>query len=83
MVELPGGLSTEQERVAEANLAGWAREHDPITVGRLGRHLIHALDTQTLAEREQRAHARRELRLSDLDDGRPACPAASTPSPRP
>jgi hypothetical protein len=38
MVELPGGLSTEQEQVAESNLAGWAREHDPITVGRLGRH---------------------------------------------
>jgi hypothetical protein len=69
MVDLPGGLSTEQEQVAEANLAGWAREHDPVTVGRLARHLIHALDTDTLEEREQRAFQRRELRLSDTADG--------------
>jgi hypothetical protein len=69
MVELPGGLSVEQERVAEENLASWARAHDPVTVGRLGRHLVHALDTATLAEREQRAHHRREVRLSDAGDG--------------
>ena len=25
MVDLPGGLSTEQEHIAEATLAGWAR----------------------------------------------------------
>jgi hypothetical protein len=54
MVELPGGLSTEPERLAETALAGWAAEHDPVTVGRLARHLIHALDTETLADREQR-----------------------------
>jgi Domain of unknown function (DUF222)/HNH endonuclease len=69
MVELPSGLSTEQEQVAESNLAGWAREHDPITVGRLGRHLVHALDTETLEEREQRAFNRRDLRFSELGDG--------------
>jgi Domain of unknown function (DUF222)/HNH endonuclease len=69
MVELPGGLSTEQERVAETNLAGWAREHDPVTVGRLARHLIHALDTATLEEREQRTHHRREVRLAEVADG--------------
>ena len=69
MVELPGGLSTEQEQVAESNLAGWAREHDPITVGRLGRHLVHALDTATLEEREQRAFNRRDLRFSEVGDG--------------
>jgi hypothetical protein len=51
MVDLPGGLSTEQERVAESTLAGWARAHDPVTVGRLARHLIHALDTDTLEVR--------------------------------
>jgi hypothetical protein len=69
MVELPGGLSTEQEWVAEENLASWARAHDPVTVGRLGRHLVHALDTDTLAEREQRTYQRRELRLADAGDG--------------
>jgi Domain of unknown function (DUF222) len=69
MADLPGRLSTEQERVAETNLASWAREHDPVTVGRLGRHLIHALDTATLAEREQRTYQRRELRLADAADG--------------
>jgi hypothetical protein len=69
MVDLPGGLSTEQERVAESTLAGWARVHDPVTVGRLGRHLIHALDTESLEEREQRTYQRRDLRLSDAADG--------------
>jgi hypothetical protein len=69
MVELPGGLSVEQERVAEENLASWAREHDPVTVGRLARHLVHALDTATLEEREQRTYHRRELRLSEAGDG--------------
>jgi Domain of unknown function (DUF222)/HNH endonuclease len=69
MVELPGGLSTEQEHIAETHLAGWARQHDPVTVGRLGRHLIHALDTDTLEDREQRAYQRRELRLSEAGDG--------------
>ena len=69
MVDLPGGLSSEQERVAETNLVSWAREHDPVTVGRLGRHLIHALDTETLEEREERAFQRRELRFSDAADG--------------
>ena len=69
MVDLPRGLSTEQEQVAETNLAGWARVHDPITVARLGRHLVHALDTETLEEREQRAFHRRELRFSEVGDG--------------
>jgi hypothetical protein len=69
MVDLPGGLSTEQERVAESHLVAWAREHDPVTVGRLGRHLIHALDTQSLEEREQRAYRHRDLRFSEIADG--------------
>ena len=34
MVDLPGGLSTEQEHLAETTLTGWARDHDPVTVGR-------------------------------------------------
>ncbi|HET6685566.1 MAG TPA: hypothetical protein VFH02_03460, partial [Jiangellaceae bacterium] len=63
------GLSTEQEHLAETTLAGWARVHDPVTVGRLGRHLIHALDTDTLEDREQRAYQRRELRLAEVGDG--------------
>ncbi len=69
MVELPGGLSTEQERAAEADLAGYARQFDPVTLARLGRHLIHTLDTETLEEREQRAHRRRQVHLVDLGDG--------------
>ncbi len=69
MVALPGGLSTEQERAAEADLAGYARQFDPVTLGKLGQHLIHTLDTETLEEREQRAYRRRELRLVDIGDG--------------
>ncbi|MGH3978151.1 MAG: DUF222 domain-containing protein, partial [Pseudonocardiaceae bacterium] len=69
MAALPGGLSTEQVRAAEADLAGYARQFDPVTLANLGRHLIHTLDTQTLEEREQRAHRRRLLQLVDLGDG--------------
>jgi hypothetical protein len=38
-------------------------------VGRLGRYLIHLLDSDTMEEREQRAYRRRELRMVDLGDG--------------
>ena len=69
MVGLPGGISAEQERVAEVEVAGWALAHDPVTVARLGGHLIHALDTDTLAEREERARRRRDLRWIDTGEG--------------
>jgi hypothetical protein len=69
MVALPGGLSGEQERVAESELVGWAHIYDPATVAHLGRHLVHALDTDTLAEREDRAHRERDLRFVDFGDG--------------
>jgi hypothetical protein len=36
---------------------------------RLARHLIHALDTATLEEREQRTYHRREVRLAEAADG--------------
>jgi Domain of unknown function (DUF222) len=38
-------------------------------VAKLGQHLIHALDTETLEEREQRAFQRRQLHLVDVGDG--------------
>jgi len=69
MAALPGGLSTEQERAAEADLAGYARQFDPVTLGKLGQHLIHTLDTETLEEREERAYRCRRLHLVDLGDG--------------
>ena len=69
MLALPDGLGAEQIRVAEHELAGFARQFDPATAGRLGRHLIHVLDTNTLAEREDRAYRRREFRMVDLGDG--------------
>jgi hypothetical protein len=69
MAALPAAISVEQARAAEADLAGYARQFDPATLARLGRHLIHVLDTDTLAEREQRAFRRRELRMVDLGDG--------------
>ena len=69
MVALPGGLSSQQERVAESELVGWARTYDPATVATLGRHLVPALDTDTLAEREDRAHRERDMRFVDHGDG--------------
>jgi len=69
MLALPDGLGAEQIRAAEKELAGFARQFDPVTAGRLGRHLIHVLDTDTLAEREDQAYRRRDLRMVDLGDG--------------
>jgi hypothetical protein len=69
MTALPAGVGSEQARIAESELAGYAAQFDPVTVGRLGRYLIHLLDSDTLEEREQRAYRRRELRLVDLGDG--------------
>jgi transposase len=69
MVVLPGGLSSEQERVAESELVGWARTYDPATVANLGRHLVHALDVESLEEREGRAHRERDMRFVDFGDG--------------
>ncbi|HET6920347.1 MAG TPA: DUF222 domain-containing protein [Jiangellaceae bacterium] len=69
MVALPGGLSSERERVAETELVGWAHTYDPATVAILGRHLVHALDTDTLQEREDRAHRDRDMRFVDYGDG--------------
>jgi hypothetical protein len=83
MAELPGGLSVEQERVAESTLAGWAREHDPVTVGRLGRHLVHALDADTLEQREQRPSRGASCGSPRPATGRPGSRAGWTASPRP
>ena len=69
MAALPACISVQHARSAEADLAGYAGQFDPATLARLGRHLIHVLDTDTLAEREQRAFRRRELRMADLGDG--------------
>ena len=69
MTALPVGVGIEQARVAESDLAGYAAQFDPVTVGRLGRYLIHLLDSDTMEEREQRAYRRRELRMVDLGDG--------------
>ena len=69
MVALPGGLSSEQERVAESELVGWAQTYDPATVANLGRHLVHALDVESLEEREDRAHRDRDMRFVDHGDG--------------
>jgi hypothetical protein len=69
MAALPAGISVERARAAEADLAGYAGQFDPATLARLGRHLIHVLDIDSLAEREQRAYRRRELRVVDLGDG--------------
>jgi hypothetical protein len=69
MTALPAGVGIEQARVAESDLAGHAAQFDPVTVGRLGRYLIHLLDSDTMEEREQRAYRRRELRMVDLGDG--------------
>ena len=54
---------------AESELARWARQYHPGEVANLGRSLIHLLDADSMEDREQCAHERREFRLTDLGDG--------------
>ncbi len=64
LTALPGRVSDEQRRQAEAFLVEQASEHDPATLRRLGRHLRHALDPDagaTLAAEETATAADRDL----------------------
>jgi Domain of unknown function (DUF222) len=69
MSGLPVSLSAEQVRAVEHELAGWARSYNPTEVANLGRALTNLLDQDTLDERKERAHERREFRLTDRGDG--------------
>lgn len=65
MRNLPDGISIDQARAAEADLASFSREHDPHTVAKLGDYLLGLLEADTLDEDEDHRHRMRELRLDD------------------
>jgi hypothetical protein len=65
MGRIPDHVEAEQVQKAEADLAGWALKFDPAGLARLGEHLLHVLDTQTLEEDEEKRVAKRELRLNE------------------
>jgi hypothetical protein len=65
MGRIPEHVQAEQVAKAEADLAKWALKFDPAGLARLGEHLLHVLDTQTLEEDEEQRVAKRELRLNE------------------
>ncbi|RAW17836.1 HNH endonuclease [Phytoactinopolyspora halophila] len=69
MAQLPTDISPEDAARAEEDLAGFARQHDPATLQRLATHLLHVLSSESLEDREERAHRKRRLRIIDQGDG--------------
>lgn len=65
MRRIPEHVEAEQVAAAEADLARWATRFDPAGLARLGEHLLHVLDSDTLEEDKERQVAKRELRLNE------------------
>jgi hypothetical protein len=65
MGRIPDHVTAEQITAAEAELASWALRFDPAGLARLGEHLLHILDTETLEADEEKQVAKRELRLNE------------------
>lgn len=65
MRNLPNGVPVDQARQVEADLAGFCRQFDPLTVAKLGDCILHMLDEDTLDDRESERHRKRDLRLDE------------------
>lgn len=65
MGKLPKHVDGEQAQQAEADLAGFAREHDPNVLAKLAAYLLHLLETETLEDDEADRFRRRDLRFND------------------
>jgi hypothetical protein len=65
MGRLPKRVDVEQAQQAEADLAGFAREHDPNVLAKLAAYLLHLLETETLEDDEADRRRQRELRFND------------------
>jgi len=66
---LPAGTPDGTARQAEAVLVDHAATFDAAALTRLGAHIGHTLDADTLTDREEQAVTRRELHLIDHPDG--------------
>jgi Domain of unknown function (DUF222)/HNH endonuclease len=65
MRNLPKAVPVDTAQQVEADLAGFCRQFDPLTVAKLGECILHMLDEQTLDDRDAERHRKRELRLDE------------------
>jgi hypothetical protein len=69
MRELPDDVPVDKAQEVEADLAGFCRQFDPLTVARLGQCIVHMLTEDTLDDADQRRHRTRQLWI-DQSTGR-------------
>jgi hypothetical protein len=65
MRNMPKDVPVEKAQEVEADLAGFCRQFDPLTVARLGDCILHMLEEETLDDREDERHRKRELWLDE------------------
>jgi hypothetical protein len=65
MRNLPKDVPVEKAQEVEADMAGFCRQFDPLTVAKLGDCILHMLEDETLDEREDERHRKRELWLDE------------------
>jgi hypothetical protein len=65
MRNLPKDVPVEKAQEVEADLAGFCRQFDPLTVAKLGDCILHMLEDESLDDRESERHRKRELWLDE------------------
>jgi hypothetical protein len=65
MANLPKGVPVEKAQEVEADMAGFCRQFDPLTVAKLGDCILHMLEVETLDDQEDERHRKRELRVDE------------------
>jgi hypothetical protein len=73
MERVPQSIPADGARAAEAELAGFCRQHDPNVVAKLGDYLLALMAEETLDDAEEERHRRRTLRLNEATGGISGC----------
>ena len=69
MERVPEAISVDEARTAEAELAGFCRQHEPGVVAKLGDYLLALMQADTLDDTEAERERRRTLRLNQATGG--------------
>lgn len=70
---IPQAISVVEAQQAEAELAGFCRQHDPGVVAKLGDYLLALMAVDTLDDAENERERRRQLRLNEATGGISGC----------
>ena len=73
MERVPQSIPADEARAAEAELAGFCRQHDPNVVAKLGDYLLALMAEETLDDAEEERQRRRTLRLNEATGGISGC----------